>query len=615
MRTCSNVHECVNLQGTMGFRRFILDRNVIVLLVLLQVVGSTSLSVPLVGGVTPFLSRATTNEQHALAQQAMEFLDQSPDPFHAVQSSIDVLEQAGFQPLHDFNPAKGSLKAGGKYYFTKNRSTLVAFAVGGKYSPGNGGFKIIGGHTDSPNLRIKPRSKRSSSKSKTLQLGAECYGGGLWHTWFDRDLGVSGRVFCRTADGRMEERLVKIHRPILRIPTLAIHLQTAEERNSFSINKEDHLSPILADAVSLALNGTDDGWREHQEPLLLHLLAKEMGVDPSQIVDFELHMFDTQKASLGGARSEFLFSSRLDNLASCFLAVRSIASCSCDADFLSNDPDVNMIVLYDHEEVGSCSAYGAAGPVLQDAVRFICESLGGSASCQSTVDKSFLVSSDQAHALHPNYEGKHERNHQPQLNAGIVLKRNTNQRYATNTVSSVLIREVARLALLPHFQEFMVKQDCGCGSTIGPLISAATGIRTVDLGCPQLSMHSIREQMGVVDCTCSALLEFLCCSPFLSSPHLTHSRKYRLGSSCSKRSSDIFGRQTILSIAHTQQDGIVPCNWINPLLLVRARSSFLLGDGASRGKRYIIKSDGWTACSRGLLGVAASSLGIAICIV
>jgi aspartyl aminopeptidase len=183
-----------------------------------------------------------TSDHLPLANKCMQYIDQSPDPFHAVATSEKMLAAAGFKELDDKEPYSGKLVPGGKYFFSRNKSTLVAFTVGEKYKPGNG-FKVIGGHTDSPNLKVKPRSKRNSSG--VTQLAVECYGGGLWHTWFDRDLGISGRVLVRKGDS-IEQRLVKIDRAILRIPNLAIHLQTTEEREAFKINKEDHLSPIIA---------------------------------------------------------------------------------------------------------------------------------------------------------------------------------------------------------------------------------------------------------------------------------------------------------------------------------------------------------------------------------
>jgi aspartyl aminopeptidase len=348
----------------------------------------------------PLPPLTTTADHLPLARRAMDFFDRSSDPFHAVQTSIDLLKDAGFQELDDGGTAAAaaaaSVQRGGRYYYTRNRSTLVAFAVGGQYQPGEGGFKVIGGHTDSPNLRVKPRSRRTADakSGSSIQVGVECYGGGLWHTWFDRDLGVSGRVFCRGSSGgggaterRIEQRLVKIDRPILRIPNLAIHLQTDDERKAFKINKEDHLSPILAMAAQRALsvggsnnrsNGEkeiddgeedkpaksedmkkakqDDGWTEYQEPLLLQLLAAELELAAEDIVDFELNLFDVQKASLGGVHSEFVHSARLDNLASCFLAVQALVDVVEHDGYLFNEKDISMVVLYDHEEVGSSSA-------------------------------------------------------------------------------------------------------------------------------------------------------------------------------------------------------------------------------------------------------------------
>jgi aspartyl aminopeptidase len=460
---------------------------------------------------------AKTADHLALAQKAMAYFDSSPDPFHAVQTSIDLLKQGGnFQELDDNVPYASQIKPGGKYYFTRNKSTLVAFAVGSAYVPGKGGFKIIGGHTDSPNLKIKPRSKRGGSGC--LQLGVETYGGGLWHTWFDRDLGISGRVLIRNGDDKIQQRLIKLDRAILRVSNLAIHL--TDDRKSFTVNKEDHLSPILAMEAQKALTSPrsdvvaedenkdekmkkdvtkKDGWVEYQEPLLLQLIAEDLDLPIESIVDFELNLFDVQKASLGGARSEFIHSGRLDNLASCFLAVQALLEHE-----VLNDDDVALVALFDHEEVGSGSAVGAGSPIMADAVGRIADALSSGAGnpdlYQATIKKSFCLSVDQAHAVHPNYAAKHEKNHQPRMNDGMVIKRNSNQRYATNGMTGFLIREVARRSGLPPIQEFIVRNDCACGSTIGPIISAATGIRAIDMGCPQLSMHSIRETMGVCDC-------------------------------------------------------------------------------------------------------------------
>lgn len=481
------------------------------LLLLVALLPTLSLAL---AGLPPLHTK--TADHLPLARKAMDYFNLSPDPFHAVQTSIDLLGD-DFTELNEAEPYQ--LKPGGKYYFTRNKSTLVAFIVGDKYVPGQGGFKIIGGHTDSPNLKVKPRSKRTASGYH--QIGVEPYGGGLWHTWFDRDLGISGRVLISNGDGKIEQRLCKLDRAILRVSNLAIHLTNAEERKGFAPNKEDHLSPILAMEAQKALsmpgvetedNDEDDdekkkkkdkkkkdGWTEYQEPLLLQLVADELDVSVESIVDFELNLYDVQQASLGGAYSEFIHSARLDNLASCFIAIEALAE--HDA---SDDTDVSLVALFDHEEVGSTSAVGAGSPIMADAVTRISSALNAGAGTpdlyQATIAKSFVLSVDQAHAIHPNYASKHEKNHQPKMNDGMVIKRNSNQRYATNTITGFLIREVARRAGLPPIQEFVVRNDCGCGSTIGPIISSATGIRAIDMGCPQLSMHSIRETMGICDC-------------------------------------------------------------------------------------------------------------------
>jgi len=471
----------------------------------------------------------------------MRFLDGSPDPFHACANVAERLRGAGFEELSEVEAWAGKLKKGGKYFFTRNRSCIVAFAVGSKYTAGQGGFKVIGAHTDSPNLKVKPRSKLKTAAGCT-QIDVECYGGGLWHTWFDRDLSVSGRVVVRTETG-IEQRLVKLDQPLLRVPTLCIHLQSPKEREAFAVNKEEHLQPILADAAARALTGepldeggatgataeegveataegeggaADEGgsaceWGAAQEPMLLSVVAEALGVDVAQIADFELNLYDTQPAALCGARSEFLNSARLDNLASCFLATEALVAHATEGGGclpggrLSADADISLIALFDHEEVGSSSAVGAGSPIMAESVRRISASLAPTSPAlaedmtAATIGRSFVLSVDMAHAVHPNYQSKHEQVHGPKLNNGIVIKSNSNQRYASTPVTSFIVRELARRSALPPPQEFVVRNDCPCGSTIGPIISAATGIRAVDVGLPQLSMHSVREMMGVDD--------------------------------------------------------------------------------------------------------------------
>ncbi|KAL7448264.1 hypothetical protein ACHAWC_000487, partial [Mediolabrus comicus] len=257
---------------------------------------------------------------------------------------------------------------------------------------------------------------------------------------------------------------------------------------------------LLESGVKMQLNqvDNDDDWRKAQEPALMKLIASELGISTQQIANFELGLFDCQAASLGGIQSEFLNAARLDNLATCFVALEAITNKSKN---VADDDMISMIALFDHEEIGSQSTHGAGSPVMAEAVKRVTSALSDNSNAEvhaSAVRNSFVMSVDQAHAVHPNYASKHEKNHGPKMNAGVVLKTNQNQRYATNGVTGFIAREVGRKGKIP-VQEFVVRSDCPCGTTIGPIISSNTGIRTADLGMPQLSMHSCREVMGIAD--------------------------------------------------------------------------------------------------------------------
>ena len=413
------------------------------------------------------------------------------------------LVSSGFVGISERQPF--GLAQGGKYFFTRNQSTLVAFAVGKAFMPGNA-FKIVGAHTDSPVLKLKPKPLREGNGY--LQCGVEVYGGGLWHTWLDRDLGLAGRVVVKNGDGFLS-RLVHINRPILRVPSLCVHLQTSDERAALKLNAEDQLVPLLGlSETSKDASGAAAAATESRLPSpLLQLLARELGVEPSAIVDFDLTLCDTQPAQIGGINNELLFGPRLDNQMHCFTSVAALIEYASSVD-VETDADVSMVVLFDHEEVGSESVGGACSPIVRDAVERISQAFQlnpGSEMYKIALDKSLLVSADGAHALHPNYVGKHESKHQPKMNAGTVIKTNSNQRYATSGTTGFLVREIARRAGVP-VQEFVIRQDSPCGTTIGPIVAANTGIRTVDVGIPQLSMHSIRETCGVKDLESNAKL-------------------------------------------------------------------------------------------------------------
>eukprot|EP00899_Mesostigma_viride_P028329 jgi/Mesvir1/8681/Mv02620-RA.1 len=486
-----------------------------------------------------------------VADELVSFLNSSPTSFHAVATCKSMLSQAGFEQIHEKEP--WSLEAGGKYYFTRNHSSITAFCIGQKYKAGNG-FLVLGAHTDSPCLKVKAVSK--AKKGAYLGVGVETYGGGLWHTWFDRDLTLAGRVFLRAGardfgadepsrkkaktsaqahEGKpgVTQRLVHIARPILRIPNLAIHLDRSVNESGFKPNTQTQLLPIIATQVKASLEcpapdvagagsaagsaaatapaaaaagapgegaGADSlsaSARHH--PILMKLLADELGCAVDQIVDFELQVCDAQPSVIGGAAREFIFSGRLDNLCMSFVCTKSLLD-SCSS--LGDESMVRVVSLFDHEECGSNSAHGAAAPLLKDLIARVTEAFGKGHGVQQdfqmAVARSFLVSADMAHAVHPNYPEKHEENHQPQIHKGLVLKHNANQRYATNARTALLLREVARPLGIP-VQEFHVRNDSPCGSTIGPILASSVGIRTVDLGVPQLSMHSIREICGTDD--------------------------------------------------------------------------------------------------------------------
>lgn len=418
---------------------------------------------------------------------------------------------------------------------TRNGSSLIAFTIGSQWRPGNP-VAMIGAHTDSPCLRVKPNSKKQSEGF--LQVGVECYGGGLWHTWFDRDLSLAGRAMIRTDDGHIEQRLIDVARPILRVPSLAVHL---DRQTPFEFNKETQLFPIAGlvaaelDRQGGATKGADDAEKtstttstaplkamtERHHPYIVELVAEKAGAKVEDVLDFELSLYDTQKACLGGLNEEFIFSARLDNLGMTYCGTEALIESVESSSALDKDSTIRLLSLFDHEEIGSLSAQGADSNLLPSVLHRLSvlpaasfESIGSddsyekiptnddtAAALEQTLSTSFLISADMAHSVNPNYSSKYEPDSKCEMNKGTVIKINANQRYSTNSPGIVLLQEVAQNAKggpVP-LQLFVVRNDSMCGSTIGPMLAGKLGSRTLDLGNPQLSMHSIRETGGAYD--------------------------------------------------------------------------------------------------------------------
>lgn len=426
----------------------------------------------------------------ALARELCSFIARSPTPFHAVLQMTQRLDAAGFVHLRDGE--SWSLQAGGRYYFTRNDSSLVALQLG-SLSLAEHGLRLIGAHTDSPCLKVKPVPE--VQKQGFLQLGVEVYGGALLNPWFDRDLSIAGRVSVLDGKGNLRSVLVDFREPVAFIPSLAIHLDR-EVNQKRSINQQTDLPPLL---MQLA----DKTPGDFRALLRAQLLQDHPALDIATVLDYELCLYDTQAPALVGLRQEFVAGARLDNLLSCFAGLQALLS--------SSGQGSRLLVCTDHEEVGSGSAAGASGPFLESVLLRVNEALqGGSQDAyRRMLSHSVLASVDNAHAVHPNFAEKHDGKHGPQMNAGPVIKYNANQRYATNSTTGSLFRKLCADVDVPC-QSFVVRSDMGCGSTIGPLVATELGVPTIDIGVPTLGMHSIRELAGSrdVDHLCKVLAHF-----------------------------------------------------------------------------------------------------------
>jgi len=418
----------------------------------------------------PHSTPASVHPHDAHAQSLGRFIDRSPSPFHVVASARQMLLDAGFVELGE----NTDLASASPRQFSIRDGSITAWILPDSATP-TMPLRIVGAHTDSPNLRLKPDPTADTVGYR--RLGVEVYGGVLLNSWLDRDLGLSGRLVVRTSGGT-QTMLITIDEPMFRIPQLAIHLDREINDRGLSLNKQQHLAPIYG------LDGDDgDVW---------DLVADAGGVSRDHILGSDLMLHDTTPSQLIGSSHEFLSAPRLDNQLSCHAAITALAG-------TTPTETIPMVTLFDHEEVGSTSATGAATSQLPRLLDEISSLLGGTkADRRTAMGDSLFISADNAHATHPNYPERHDPQHHISMNGGPVLKHNSNQRYTTDAVSAGMFHLAAEQAGVST-QSFVSRSDMPCGSTIGPTVSASLGMRALDVGCAQLAMHSCRELAGASD--------------------------------------------------------------------------------------------------------------------
>ena len=417
-----------------------------------------------------------TADARQTAQDLIAFIDASPSPWHAVASVEQRLMAQGFTRLEEGERWK--LAAGGRHYVLRGGASLIAFVLGS--GPlAETGFRIVGAHTDSPGLRLKPRAALGGDGLR--RLGVEVYGGPILATFADRDLSLAGRVVMRTA-AAPQIRLLNFKQPLLRLPNLAIHMNREVNEQGLKFNKQTELPLILGQS------GEDDD----AEAGLRALLADAVQAEAADLLSWELVAYDVQGGCLWGADREFIASRQLDNLASCHAAITALTA--------TTDPAATCVAaLFDHEEVGSESAAGAGGSFVGDVLARIGlqAELDGEDS-RRAMARSFFISADMAHAYQPNFPAAYEPEHKVRVNGGPVIKTNASQRYATQAETAARFMGFCAAAGVP-FQQYSHRSDIGCGSTIGPIVAARLGIASVDVGSPMWAMHSARESAGALD--------------------------------------------------------------------------------------------------------------------
>jgi len=409
----------------------------------------------------------------------LDFIDDSPSAYHAVKTIKEALNSFGFIELNEAE--KWTLKPAGRYCVIRDDSSIIFFVLGKKPLPETG-YKILGAHTDSPGLKIKPNAVKKSDG--LLRLGVEVYGGPILATFTDRDLSLAGRVSYKTAKGEISSQLVHFEQTLIRLPNLAIHMNRKVNEDGLKLNKQTELSLILSTSIEEQLS----------DKYLHELLAKQCGIEADNILSWELSVYDTQKGVFWGAEQQFYANSQLDNLASCHAGLQAIL----DEKSLDSDHTL-MAAFFDHEEIGSESTKGADGCFLPDILQRIAFAMDvDKEDYQRALAQSFMISADMAHAYQPNFPAAYEPEHKVTVNKGPVIKVNANHRYSSESISEAMFIRWCELSDIPY-QKYSHRTDIPCGSTIGPMTSAKLGVRTVDVGNPMWAMHSIRESAGVKD--------------------------------------------------------------------------------------------------------------------
>ena len=404
-------------------------------------------------------------------QNLLNFIDSSSTSFHVVDNLKKDLALKNYIELQENE--NWSLQKNSKYFVTRADGSIIIFNTPKNWTK-EYTYKIIGAHTDSPCLKIK--NNPISTKEGYQLLNIEVYGGVLLNSWFDRDLNFGGRIIIENEAGNLEQKIVSITKK-LRIPRLAIHLDREVNKLGFKPNPQEHMFPV----IGLSNNLSFDDW-----------IKQETGITGT-ILSWDLFLFDTEKSSFGGINNEFIYAPRLDNLASVHASFEALLQT------VNSDNEVQMTVYFQHEEIGSESQNGANSNFLEATLKRIHSFISSEEENYfQVIARSFFISADMAHAVHPSYSTKHDPNHKPQIGYGPVIKSNANMRYATDAFSIAKFKQWCKKANVP-FQDFCSRNDIGCGSTIGPMTAAKIGIPTIDIGNPMLSMHSIREMCGTKD--------------------------------------------------------------------------------------------------------------------